>query len=210
MRGLLISLLVVAGLLIAGDLFAKGFASERMAEQVKANLALEEEPDIELGGFPFVTQVAAGELENVRVSLEDLSHRGVTLTSLSVTLDRVRFSLANLLDQNARKLRVASTSGEAELDEADLDAALQSAGAPFKIRFDQARMLATSPVIGQGVEIDVRVEGRRLVLSVPSVGDTELPLPRPMEGITYDSVEIIPGGLRLRFSSGPTTLRAPR
>jgi hypothetical protein len=202
-------MLVVAGLLVAGDLFAKNFASERMAEQVRANLALKEEPDVRLGGFPFATQVAAGELESVGLSLNDLSRRGVTLTSLDVTLDRVRFSLEDLLDQNSRRLRVGSTSGAAELDEGDLEAALQRAGAPFEVRFDQGRMLATSPALGQGVPIDARVEGGRLVLLVPDIGNTELPLPRPMDGITYDSVEVLPGRLQLRFSSGPTTLRAP-
>lgn len=209
MRGFLISLLVVAGLLVAGDLFAKSFAADVMAEQVQANLALDEEPDVDIGGFPFVTQLVAGELESATVALEDLSRRGVTLSALSVTLDEVRFSVADLLDQNARRLRVGSTSGAAELDQEDLDVALRNAGAPFEVRFDRGRMMATSDVVSSEVEIDARIEGGRLLLSAGNLGETALPLPRPIEDISYDSVEVSSGRLLLRFSSGPTTVSAP-
>jgi hypothetical protein len=209
MRRLSITLLVLAGLLVGLDFLARSVAAGTMAGLVKTNLELKERPDVDLGGFPFMTQVMDGRLETVTLSLSDLSRRGVTLSSLSVRLDEVKFSLRDLLDQNARRLRVAAVSGGAELDEGDLGRALRKSEAPFEVRFDQGRMLASSPAVPREAEIQARVEGGRLVLSVPKFGETAIPLPRPIEGITYESVEILPGRLQLRFSSGPTTLRAP-
>jgi len=206
MRGFLVSLAIVVGLLVAGDLVAKNFASDRMAEEIRAILQLEREPDVDVGGFPFLTQVAGRELESVTVSLDDISRRGVTLTSLSVTFHEVRFSLADLLDQNARGLRVGGADGTATLDQADLDAALEAAGSPFTVSFDQGRV---SSVPGQ-VEIEPRVEAATLVLPAPGVGEATLPLPRPIAGVSYGSVEVFPGRLLLRFESGPAALRPPR
>ena len=209
MRKLLLVIVVLGGLLVAADFVARGLVAEKLAGRVAASLRLEREPEVELEGFPFVTQILGGELDGVTMSLDDISEQDVTLSSFSISLERVRFSFEDLLDQGGGQVRVAAADGRAELDQGDLASVLSAAGAPFEATIDQGRLLATSDAAAQQVEIQPRIEGSQLILEVPQLGSTAIPLPTPIRGITYDSVEVVPGSIHLRFSSGPAVLRAP-
>lgn len=209
MRKLLFVLIVVGGLLVAADFVARSLVAEKLAARTKANLGLEQEPDVDLEGFPFVTQVVAGELDGVNLALEDISEQDVTLSELTLDLHEVRFSLEDLMDQGGGRVRVSASDGRAELDQADLSRALEQAGAPFEVTIDQGRLLATSDATAQQVEVEPRIEGSQLILTVPELGQTAIQLPTPVRGITYESVEVLPGRLELRFSTGPAVLRAP-
>ena len=209
MRKLLVLVIVLGGLVVAADFVARSLVAEKLAARTKANLGLEQEPDVDFDGFPFVTQLVGGELEGVNMALADISEQDVTLSELTLVLHEVRFSLEDLLDQGGGRVRVAASDGRAELDQADLSQALERSGAPFSVTIDQGRLLATSDIAAQQVEVEPRIEGSQLILTVPEVGETAIPLPTPVDGLTYESVEVLPGRLELRFSTGPAVLRAP-
>ena len=60
-------LLVVTGVVV--DRVAVGFAEREVAEQLAAQEALSGEPDVDVRGFPFLTQALAGRYEEVRIVL---------------------------------------------------------------------------------------------------------------------------------------------
>ncbi|WP_255954443.1 LmeA family phospholipid-binding protein [Streptomyces odontomachi] len=74
MRALRITLIVVvvlAGIFVAADRIAVSFAQDKAADELRSSENLPEKPDVSINGFPFLTQIAGGELDDVRVGIDD-------------------------------------------------------------------------------------------------------------------------------------------
>lgn len=73
MRGLRILLIVVvilAALFVVVDRVAVHFAEGEAADKLKATENLDDTPDVSIKGFPFLTQVAGGSLDDVEVGIK--------------------------------------------------------------------------------------------------------------------------------------------
>lgn len=98
---LTVLLLVLAGLLVVADRVAAGVAERAIADQVRQELtkqnAQSAAPEVEVGGFPFLTQVLDGRYERISIVLTDVrgSVQGdaVSLPRLDVDARNVRASL---------------------------------------------------------------------------------------------------------------------
>ncbi|MDQ0775654.1 DUF2993 domain-containing protein [Streptomyces aurantiacus] len=71
LRILLIVIVVLGGLFVIADRVAVGFAEDEAADRLKTNEGLASKPDVSIKGFPFLTQVAGGELDEVEVGIKD-------------------------------------------------------------------------------------------------------------------------------------------
>ncbi|MFJ3232198.1 DUF2993 domain-containing protein [Streptomyces sp. NPDC086787] len=74
MRALRICLIIVAvlgGLFVLADRVAVYFAEGEAADKLKATQNLAGTPDVSIHGFPFLTQVAGGSLDDVEVGIKD-------------------------------------------------------------------------------------------------------------------------------------------
>jgi hypothetical protein len=71
LRILLIVAVVLGGLFVIADRVAVGFAEDEAAEKVRTTEGLASAPDVSIKGFPFLTQVASGELDGVEIGIED-------------------------------------------------------------------------------------------------------------------------------------------
>lgn len=69
-------LLVLVGLLVAADRVAAGVAERTVAERVRQQIAdrgvHSSPPEVTVGGFPFLTQVASGRFESISVMLREV------------------------------------------------------------------------------------------------------------------------------------------
>ncbi|WP_328554743.1 MULTISPECIES: LmeA family phospholipid-binding protein [unclassified Streptomyces] len=74
MRALRISLIllvVLGGLFVLADRVAVGFAEDEAAGRIKSAEGLAATPDVSIGGFPFLTQVVGGELDDVKIGIKN-------------------------------------------------------------------------------------------------------------------------------------------
>ncbi|MER5373978.1 DUF2993 domain-containing protein [Streptomyces sp. NPDC002553] len=71
LRILLVVVVILGGLFVIADRLAVNFAENETAEKLKANEGLATTPDVSIKGFPFLTQVAGGELDDVEVGIKD-------------------------------------------------------------------------------------------------------------------------------------------
>ncbi|MGW0736708.1 LmeA family phospholipid-binding protein [Streptomyces sp. NPDC002851] len=71
LRIILIIAVILGGLFVAADRLAVGFAEDKAAEKLRAAEGLDKAPDVSINGFPFLTQVASGELDEVEVGIDD-------------------------------------------------------------------------------------------------------------------------------------------
>lgn len=101
---LVVLLLVLVGIAVVADRVAAGVAERAIADQVRQEVANQDArsaaPEVEIGGFPFLTQVLAGRYERISIGLRDVraSVRGdeVTLPELDVDARDVRAPLETL------------------------------------------------------------------------------------------------------------------
>ncbi|MDM4721042.1 DUF2993 domain-containing protein [Micromonospora sp. WMMA1363] len=98
---LVVLLLVLVGLLAVADRVAVGVAERVLADQVRQEVANQDvrssPPEVEIGGFPFLTQVLNGRYERISIGLREVrgSVRGdaVALPTLDVDARNVTASL---------------------------------------------------------------------------------------------------------------------
>ncbi|MEH1102263.1 LmeA family phospholipid-binding protein [Micromonospora sp. CPCC 205561] len=101
---LLVLLLVLGGLIVVADRVAVGVAERAIADQVRQEIAKQgaqsSEPQVKVGGVPFLTQVLDGRYERISIALRDVQGpvQGdvVALPKLDVDARNVRASLDTL------------------------------------------------------------------------------------------------------------------
>jgi hypothetical protein len=71
LRILLIVAVILGGLFVIADRVAVGFAEDEAADRIKSSEGLAETPDVSIKGFPFLTQVAGGELDDVEIGIKN-------------------------------------------------------------------------------------------------------------------------------------------
>ncbi|MEU5053413.1 DUF2993 domain-containing protein [Streptomyces sp. NPDC021096] len=93
-RTIVIVAVVLAGLFVAADRAAVYFAENQAAEKIRSSQGLSGTPDVSIKGFPFLTQVAASELEQVDVKLDGITagtgDRSVKVSGFDAQLHNVR------------------------------------------------------------------------------------------------------------------------
>ncbi|SMF69190.1 DUF2993 domain-containing protein [Streptomyces sp. Amel2xC10] len=71
LRILLIVVVVLGGLFVIADRVAVNFAEGEAADKLRATENLAATPDVSIKGFPFLTQIAGGSLDDVEVGIKD-------------------------------------------------------------------------------------------------------------------------------------------
>ncbi|WP_225755687.1 DUF2993 domain-containing protein [Actinotalea sp. Marseille-Q4924] len=89
-----IGTVVVVVVLAGGAVVADGIARDRTEDRLAADLpeqirGLDAPPDVTIGGWPFLTQVLAGELDQVDIAAEEAVLEGLTLQDVEVRLTGV-------------------------------------------------------------------------------------------------------------------------
>jgi hypothetical protein len=95
-RVLLIVVVVLVGLLIAADRIGLLVAERAAADTLQQSQHLHQRPDVSIGGFPFLTQLAAGEFDTIHVRAADVTladgKTQLLVAKLDVTLRHVHVS----------------------------------------------------------------------------------------------------------------------
>ncbi|MFC7841186.1 DUF2993 domain-containing protein [Streptomyces sp. NPDC057382] len=98
LRILLIFVVVLGGLFVIADRVAVGFAEDEVADRLKSTENLSSTPDVSIKGFPFLTQVAGGSLDDVEVGIQDYEAatgdggRTIRIDDLQADMKGVEFS----------------------------------------------------------------------------------------------------------------------
>lgn len=120
-RKLLIVVLVVIGLLVALDRIGNAVAERLAADTIQSNQHLPKRPDVNITGFPFLTQLAAGNFDKIVITDDDVPIGGgstdLQLSSIQVTLHHVRVA-RDLSSVHARTADAVATMSYDDLGHA--------------------------------------------------------------------------------------------
>ncbi|OIK25768.1 DUF2993 domain-containing protein [Streptomyces malaysiense] len=97
LRILLIIVVVLGGLFVIADRVAVHFAEGEAADKLKSSENLSATPNVDIKGFPFLTQVAGGSLDDVEVGIKSYEATGqagktIRIDDLKADMKGVSFS----------------------------------------------------------------------------------------------------------------------
>ncbi len=207
LRGLLVVLILLAVVAAVADEGARRLAQDRVAEEVQASQSLPERPDVHIGGFPFLTQLAAGHFAGVEVTSTVVPTDRVELDSVRARLHDVRFDSRLLMSGSRGDIEVGSVDVAAVLSYTELTrlVAGQLGDAVSDVGLGYAgdhRMTVSGTVLGLPVELPMQVvsSGDRIVISVPGDAQATAPaLVRPVLAALSVRVTVpeLPYGVRV-------------
>ncbi|MDL5154545.1 LmeA family phospholipid-binding protein [Actinomycetospora termitidis] len=236
MRGFLITLVVLAVLLVGVDFGARLVAQDRVASQLQTQLKLDEQPSVDIHGFPFLTQAASGDYPSVTLTAEHIPYRQLRDITLVADLGDVRLPPQSLIDGSVRSIPAETVTASAQVDPADLARILKVSDVtvePVTAQSLAARgskvaevdpsqaveLTSTTTVLGQQVRASViatfRLSGGQIVLSARDIavdsGDAPSSVSNAASGALRSrlgsfSARVDPG--QLPFSITATDLRA--
>lgn len=154
----LVVLAVLAGGAYLVDTMLRGEAEERVAAEVQQAIpGVEQPPDVTIEGFPFLTQVAAGELSSVRLTAPAATVEGLRLQDVVVRLHGVGTQAPYTAETAELTALVTPDAAEEALGLADLD---------LGVRDDE--LVATASVLGLPLDVVMaaRAEGHEVVVDV--------------------------------------------
>ncbi|MFF3909541.1 DUF2993 domain-containing protein [Streptomyces sp. NPDC001848] len=93
LRILLILVVVLGGLFVIADRVAVHFAQNEAADKLRTTENLATTPDVSIKGFPFLTQVVSGRLDDVEVGIRD--YEATTANSSGSPSEKIRIDDLN-------------------------------------------------------------------------------------------------------------------
>ncbi|MFE7840237.1 DUF2993 domain-containing protein [Streptomyces sp. NPDC057474] len=147
-----VGLVVLASFVTLADRWALLYAEHKAADALEDRLDLAAAPEVEIGGFPFLTQLAGKRLDSVRVTVPDVAADRVSLAKVSATAHDIRLDTDGLT--SVRGARVLRLDGDVLLSFADLNRELGASQVTFTgDGRDRVRARGTLPVAGRDLRL---------------------------------------------------------
>jgi len=212
---------VVLGVLAVGavvaDGVARGQAEDQAATIIQQQLGLAAPPDVEIAGFPFLPQLMARSLDDVRATAPDVTFDGVQATDVAVTATGVGLDAP----YPAGTVRLEATVPTASVQQ------VVGERTQMDVTVDGGMLRATGTMLGMELTAGLtpRVQDGRLLVDVQDVtvgpatlkleqlpGDVaerlvgiEVPLEGLPQGVQLQDAVVVPDGVR--FTAGGTDLQ---
>ncbi|MEV8596587.1 LmeA family phospholipid-binding protein [Streptomyces sp. NPDC052012] len=156
----LVAVLVLTAFLTLADRWAVLYAEHRAADVLRDRMHLAAAPEVEIGGFPFLTQVADGRLDSVRLTVPDVAADRVSLARVSATARDVRLDTDGPV--SIRGAHAPRLDGEVLLSFADLNRELGASQVTFTgVGGDRVRARGTLPVAGHELRVSAQARIQR-------------------------------------------------
>ncbi|WP_410875845.1 DUF2993 domain-containing protein [Nocardia sp. A7] len=113
MRALLILIVVLAIALVVGDRVGVVLAQNEIGRKIAAEYNLARQPDVEIGGFPFLTQAVDGTYHEIDIRIGDWNGHDISVHHLDIALTDVAAPLRDVIDNRTSNLVAATATATA-------------------------------------------------------------------------------------------------
>jgi hypothetical protein len=206
MRALLVVVVLLLGLAVLADRVAVGLAEDRVGQELASKGGLAGTPEVEIAGFPFLTQAVAGRYDDVRIALTADELGQPEGTRADIALQGVHVPLSSVLSGSVSEVPVDRIDGTATLSFALLahqlggDATLRREGDRLRITKTVELLGYTLPLTATGT---VALDGDELVIDVQQASGSGAEVPDFLVTRVSDLLDLryrvppLPFGLRL-------------
>jgi hypothetical protein len=205
-KTLVVVLVLLLGLALVADRVAVGIAEDRVAQELAAQGGLQGTPEVDITGFPFLTQAVAGRYDDVRIALSADQLGQPEGTRADVALHGVRVPLASVLSGAVQQVPIDRVDGTATLSY-DLLAAQLGGDTTLRREGDGLRITKTVELLGQTIPLTaagtVSLDGNDLIVDVENATGAGVDVPRFLVDQVADLLDLryavpaLPFGLRL-------------
>nr|WP_239521376.1 DUF2993 domain-containing protein [Blastococcus saxobsidens] len=187
------------------DRVAVVVAEGQVALQLADQGGLAGEPDIDIRGFPFLTQAVGGRYDDVRISLTAEQLGRPEGTEADIALRGVSLPLSSVLSGEVREVPVDSIDGTATLSY-ELLAGELGGNTTLAPEGNGLRITRTVEILGYSLPLTaagtVSVDGDELVIDVERASGAGVDVPRALVGRAADLLDLryrleLPFGLQL-------------
>ncbi len=206
MKALVVVLVLLLGLAVVADRVAVGVAEDRVAQELAAEGGLQGRPEVDITGFPFLTQAVAGRYDDVRISLSADQLGQPEGTRADVALRGVRVPLASVLSGSVRQVPIDRVEGTVTLSYGLLSAQL-GGDTTLRREGDGLRITKTVELLGQTIPLTaagtVSLDGSDLIIDVAKAAGAGVDVPGFLVDQVADLLDLryavpaLPFGLRL-------------
>jgi hypothetical protein len=211
LRIVIIVLLVLIALLVAADFAARAFAENKAASEIQQQ-GFPKKPNVDIEGFPFLTQVAAKDFKDIQISSSNVIEGPLDIASIDATLKNVHIngafsggtidSLNGTATITFTALSNAMTAEAGPLGQLANVGLTLSADGPHKVKatlnavvFSGTAVWRVTTTSGNGINVHL-VSGGGLPSSLLSpVKNIKLQLPKLPLGLTIESLSVNSSGL---------------
>jgi hypothetical protein len=205
-KALVAVLVLLLGLALLADRVAVGLAEDRVGQELAAQGGLRGTPEVDITGFPFLTQALAGRYDDVRISLSADQLGQPEGTRADVALHGVRVPLSSVLSGSVQQVPVDRVEGRATLSYELLSGQL-GGDTTLRREGDGLRITKTVELLGQAIPLTaagtVSLDGNDLVVDVENATGAGVDVPRILVDRVADLLDLrytvpgLPFGLRL-------------
>lgn len=220
------ALLALVGALLALLLLDRGgalLAERAIAAQAQAAAQLAQRPQVDVAGFPFLTQALGGRYERVELRAADVPAGQLRLAQLTATLTGVQLPLSDALSGAVDRVPVERVAARALLPYAQLAPNLRVEPVGQRVRVSgQVEVLGQSlsaaavsrvevvdgavVVSAQEFEVAGRTLNRALTRALREVLDLRIAVTGLPYGLQVTGVDVRPDGLQVRAAATGTTV----
>lgn len=199
--------LVVAGvLLLAMDAGFRLVAQSAAADLIERRVGRGVDPEVGIGGFPFLVSAVRGEFDAVDVSIPRLANDGMDVEDVELTFRDVSLEpLRVVAGQGA--IEAGTLRGQGRITEGNLNAAVARLVPDVELAIARDRVTITRS--GSEVTANVVIAGDALVVDVgAAISPVELPLPEVLPGVVFGSVQARADALVVGIRGTDVTIRS--
>ena len=206
-----VTVVVLVGGAVVADRVAHTTAERRVTEAIEQNLDVSGTPTVDIEGFPFLTQLLAGSLEDVTAGVDGVTLEGIEATDVTIDARGVSTSEPYTVGDATISATLPTASIEKIVaDRSQLD---------VTVAVDGDRLTASGEVLGLTLSADLvpRVEDGKLLVTVAdvqiagltvstddlpsSIGDrltdVEIPVQGLPDGLVLTDATVVDGGVRI-------------
>ncbi|KAB2347802.1 LmeA family phospholipid-binding protein [Actinomadura rudentiformis] len=176
---LLVLLILLIGGVVAADRIGVRVAQDEIGKQVAAQYNLQQQPEVTIHGFPFLTQAIGGEYDQIDVKLGQWTERGVTVGDVTIEMRGVSAPLADVAGGNADNVTAQEARASAVIPYSVIKARAPREVKGIAARGDNLQLdldgtIAGIPLSGSAV-VSVKPSDKGIVITPVSGGLTGLP-----------------------------------
>ena len=206
MRVLLGLVVLLGALFVIADRVAVSVAEDQVADRIAERGDLAGPPEVDITGFPFLTQAVAGTYDDVRISLTAEQLGQPAGTRADVALHGVHVPLSSVLSGSVDRVPVDRIDGTATISYELLSAQL-GGDSTLRPEGDGLRITKTVELLGQTIPLTaagtVTLKGNQLVIDVSKAAGAGVDLPGFLVNKASDLLDLrydvppLPFGLQL-------------
>lgn len=226
MRKLLIAVIVLIGLFVAADRIALLVAERQASKAIATSFDLPQRPGVSIHGFPFLTELASGNYQQVDVTMNSLVRKGVPVQNLDAQFSSVHAPVRQMLAGGSATVSADQATGTATVPYSAVNQQLPQ-GVTVSGNGGELKMSGTTTFLGRQVPFTsaasvaatgsgVRISPRHVVIdgqSVPAgaLGPLSVNLPvsdLPMH-LRVNSAQPTQSGLQISVSAQNVQVEGP-